>query len=76
MTEEEIKEREAVLWDHPLVLGRCSKDSEEGEGYTIFKNTNEEMVKNIKTIDVPTDTWIEKDGFMTGGAKGVSRIGC
>lgn len=74
MTDQEIEEREKALMNHPLVLGRCSKNSDEGEGYTIFKNTNEEMVKKIKAVTVPQDTWIEKDGFMTGGAKGVSRV--
>lgn len=44
---------------HPLVLGKCSKDSEEGDGYTIYKNTNEEIVNEIKALQIDTDTWEE-----------------
>ena len=57
---------------HQLVLGTCAKNSEEGEGYTIFKNTNQDIVGQIKAMNVPSDTWIE-DGFMTG-AKGNCKI--
>lgn len=57
---------------HPLVLGTCAKNSEEGEGYTIFKNTNQNIVEQIKAMNVPSDTWTE-DGFMTG-ARGQCRI--
>jgi len=57
---------------HSLVLGNCAKNSEEGEGYTIFKNTNQEIVEQIKAMNVPSDTWVE-DNWSTG-AKGVCKI--
>jgi len=57
-----------------LILGKCSKDSEEGEGYTIFKNLDEDMVAQIKEMDQPSDTWIEKQSMFNGMAKGVSKI--
>jgi len=44
---------------HPLVLGQCAKNSEEGEGYTIFKNTNKSLVAEIKALDKASDTWKE-----------------
>lgn len=59
---------------HPLVIGKCAKDSEEGDGYTIFKNTDEELVKKIKSVTIPKDTWIEDGGFMSNGAEGVCRV--
>ena len=75
MTDKEIEDREKALMNHPLVLGRCAKNSEEGEGYTIFKNTNEELVKKIKAVTVPADTWIEKSGgWPHNGAKGVCKV--
>lgn len=57
---------------HPLVLGTCAKDSEEGEGYTIFKNTNQDMVEQIKAMNVPSDTWVEDD--WATGANGKCKI--
>lgn len=53
---------------HPLVIGESKTNS----GYTVFKNTDEELVKKIKALNVPSDTWIE-NGFMTG-AKGKCRV--
>lgn len=43
--------------DHPLVVG----ESKTQKGYTVFKNTDEELVKKIKNIkaDMPKDTWVE-----------------
>jgi hypothetical protein len=57
---------------HPLVLGTCAKDSEEGDGYTIFKNTNQKIVDEIKAINMPSDTWVE-DNWVTG-ARGQCKI--
>jgi hypothetical protein len=58
--------------NHPLVLGTCAKNSDEGEGYTIFKNTNQNIVDEIKSLNVPSDTWVE-DNWVTG-AKGKCKI--
>lgn len=57
---------------HQLVLVTCAKNSEEGEGYTIFKNTNQDIVEQIKAMNVPSDTWAE-DNWVTG-ANGVCKI--
>lgn len=54
--------------NHPLVLGRSSKTGAEGEGYTIFKNTDEELLKKIKALNVPIDT------FKEYGKKGNCKI--
>jgi len=63
---------EEDLSSHPLILGSCNKDSEEGEGYTIFKNTNDKIVEEIKKMNSSSDNWIE-DNQMTG-AKGQCKI--
>lgn len=57
---------------YQLVLGACAKNSEEGEGYTIFKNINEDIVEQIKAMNVPSDTWVEDN--WTTGAKGKCKI--
>ncbi|MHA1483132.1 MAG: hypothetical protein ACTSQA_06820, partial [Candidatus Heimdallarchaeaceae archaeon] len=53
---------------NPLVLGSCSRDSDEGTGFTIYKNTNEDIVNKIKSIEISTDT------FTEWGKKGECKI--
>lgn len=57
---------------HPLVLGTCAKNSEEGEGFTIFKNTKQDIVEQIKAMNIPSETWTE--GSWMTGAKGKCKI--
>lgn len=45
---------------HSLVLGECGPiGGLEGKGYTIFKNTDEELVAQIKALNKVSDTWQE-----------------
>ncbi len=46
------------------VLGKGSEDSDI-EGYTIFKNHDEELVKKIKSVKLSEDSF-EYEGFMNG----------
>lgn len=58
--------------DHPLALGKSTKNGEEGEGYTIFKNTNKELMSKIKALDKTSETW--KEGRYEGLCKVVKDL--
>ena len=42
---------------HPLVIGTCDSDGNEGEGFTIFKNADEEVVRQIKEMKISSETF-------------------
>lgn len=54
------------------VLGKGPKDSDI-EGYTIFKNHDEELVAKIKAVTIPEDTF-EYDGFHYPECHGTCKI--
>lgn len=51
--------RNTINLDHPLVIRQTTDKDIQGEGYTIFKNTDKELVDNIKALNTEGGTWEE-----------------